>query len=218
MINTENKNNNSLDHSAKPQEDVAKIGVMGAVVQNDALKQGRCSTPSNACTEQNARYEAAFKARAEGDAIKPFTLVEEVAASIVTGNFVFRGLKWGIGTIFAGRTTELALPESYWINNKSTSKLNFYTDEQITPGIRSVDSIKASSIGGTYRQTTHYDEFGRRIGRTDRSNHGRSDPLSKDFHPDPHHHRELPATINHTRQDLVNPATGSKVWPGWFGN
>ena len=112
MINTENKNNNSLDHSAKPQEDVAKIGVMGAVVQNDALKQGRCSTPSNACTEQNARYEAAFKARAEGDAIKPFTLVEETAASIVTGNFVFRGLKWGIGAIFAGRTTEIILSES----------------------------------------------------------------------------------------------------------
>lgn len=61
-------------------------------------------------------------ARAEGDAIKPFSLGEEVAASIITGNFVFRGLKWGIGAIFAGRTTEIILSESrtlttYYPNN-----------------------------------------------------------------------------------------------------
>ena len=99
-----------------------------------------------------------------------------------------------------------SIPEQYWIDKRPL--------EQVTPGVRTINQEKPSSAGGTYHQTVHYDEFGRTIGRTDRTNHGYSDPKASNYHPNPHHHRVNP--IN--KQNLKDPNTGSKVWPGWFGS
>lgn len=93
-----------------------------------------------------------------------------------------------------------ALPDSYWIEKKAPL--------QVTPGTRTVNIDKPGSSGGTYHSTTHYDEYGRQIGQTHRTSHGR--PTD---HPDPHHHRRDPAT----GEKLKDPNTGSRVWPGWFG-
>ncbi|GEM_PF-1082216 len=92
------------------------------------------------------------------------------------------------------------LPDKYWINKT--------TPTQVTPGTRTVnDPAKPSSAGGTYHSTTHYDEFGRLIGQTHRTTHGRSD------HPNPHHHRRDPVS----KENLRTPR-GSRIWPGLFGN
>nr|WP_315491522.1 RHS repeat-associated core domain-containing protein [uncultured Rhodoferax sp.] len=99
---------------------------------------------------------------------------------------------------------KVCLPESYWINRQSLTRT--------TPGNRTYTDTKASSAGGTYTQTTHYDEFGRLVGRTDYTHHGRSNPADPQFHPNPHHHRIDPVTGGQSK----NPATGNKVWPGCF--
>ncbi len=86
---------------------------------------------------------------------------------------------------------------------------NRVAPNQVTPGTRKVNNAaKPSTTGSSYHQTTHYDEFGRNIGRTDRTTHGRPSD-----HPDPHHHRRNPITGERIR----NPS-GSTVWPGLFGN
>jgi len=101
---------------------------------------------------------------------------------------------------------ETLLPDSYWINRKAPT--------QVTPGTRTVNVDKPSSSGGTYHSTTHYDEYGRQIGQTHRTNHGYSDPSSSQFHPNPHHHRRNPIT----GEKLKDPNSGSRTWPGLFGN
>ena len=99
------------------------------------------------------------------------------------------------------------LPDSYWINKKAPT--------QVTPVTRTVNiSNKPSSKGGTYHSTTHYDEYGRQIGKTHRTNHGYSNPKGEHYHPNPHHHRRDPVT----GEKLKDPNTGSRTWPGLFGN
>ena len=104
------------------------------------------------------------------------------------------------------RPPSTSLPISYWINRKAP--------RYVTPGIRTVNIIKPSGSGGSYHSTAHYDAFGRLIGRTDRTNHGYSNPNSPQFHPNPHHHRIDPLT----NTEIVNPDTGTGIWPGLFGN
>ncbi len=95
-----------------------------------------------------------------------------------------------------------ALPDKYWVNKKAPT--------QVTPGTRTInDPAKPSSAGGTYHSTTHYDEFGRQIGQTHRTTHGRSD------HPNPHHHHHRRDPV--TGEKLKTPG-GSRTWPGLFGN
>jgi hypothetical protein len=101
---------------------------------------------------------------------------------------------------------ETLLPDSYWIDRQAPT--------QVTPGTRTVNVEKPSSSGGTYHSTTHYDEFGRQIGQTHRTHHGYSNPDSPQFHPNPHHHRRNPIT----GEKLKDPQTGSRTWPGLFGN
>ena len=99
----------------------------------------------------------------------------------------------------AGRSP--VIPDSYWIDKKSLT--------QTTPGTRTVNDLaKPSSSGGTYHKTTHYDEYGRQIGQTHRTTHGR--PAN---HPNPHHHRRDPAT-----GERLKAPNGSRTWPGLFGN
>ncbi|UTW45819.1 VCBS repeat-containing protein [bacterium SCSIO 12696] len=98
-------------------------------------------------------------------------------------------------------TNKTALPDEYWIYKRNPN--------QVTPGTRTINDVeKPSSSGGTYHQTTHYDEFGREVGRTDRTTHGREID-----HPNPHHHRIDPVT----RERLKN-TEGSRIWPGLFGS
>ena len=49
-------------------------------------------------------------------------------------------------------------------------------------------------------------------GQTHRTHHGYSDPTSPQFHPNPHHHRRDPIT----GEQLRDPSTGSRTWPGEF--
>ncbi|QUJ67402.1 type IV secretion protein Rhs [Photobacterium sp. GJ3] len=98
-------------------------------------------------------------------------------------------------------TNKTALPDDYWIKKRNP--------DQVTPGTRTINDVeKPSSSGGTYHQTTHYDEFGRRVGRTDRSTHGRASD-----HPNPHHHRRDPVT-----NERIKNKDGSRIWPGLFGS
>jgi RHS repeat-associated protein len=55
---------------------------------------------------------------------------------------------------------------------------------QVTPGVRELDWERYNRETGEYeRSKVYYDEYGRQIGRTDWTDHGRSD-----VHTDPHHH------------------------------
>ena len=105
------------------------------------------------------------------------------------------------GTARAGETAKPSLPDSYWINKKAPT--------QVTPGTRTVNIDKPSSSGGTYHSTTHYDAYGRQIGQTHRTSHGRPHD-----HPNPHHHRRDPVT----GEKLKDGRTGSRTWPGLYGN
>ena len=138
---------------------------------------------------------------------RTLTRAEQGAA---TGDFVAGGLTIGAGAAkavasrFSAAPSNTALPESYWINKKAPT--------QIAPGTRTVTIEKPSSKGGTYSSTTHYDEYGRQVGQTHRTHHGYSDPTSAQFHPNPHHHRRDPIT----GEQLRDPSTGSRTWPGEF--
>jgi len=106
---------------------------------------------------------------------------------------------------------EPALPDEYWIKKKPL--------EQVTPGTRVTNDLdKASSSGGTYHRTTHYDEFGREIGQTHRSNHGYSDKSDTQYHPNPHHHRRNPISGEWLKYPGRTPGGPKKTWPGLFGN
>ncbi|NHZ35784.1 RHS repeat-associated core domain-containing protein [Massilia rubra] len=96
------------------------------------------------------------------------------------------------------------LPDKYWIDKRPLT--------QVTPGIRKIDLTKASSAGGEYHQTIHYDKYGREIARTDRTSHGYNNPNDPHYHPNPHHHRVHPVT----REQLKDPASGKRLWPGVF--
>lgn len=128
-------------------------------------------------------------------------------ASIETGVPLFGGIAFGARSALqrlAGSLgiTKPLLPDNYWIFKQSPT--------QVTPGVRVVnDYEKPSSAGGTYHQTTHYDEFGRLIGRTDRTSHG-----DAATHPNPHHHRIDPRN----GKRLKGPDGETRVWPGLFGN
>jgi len=108
------------------------------------------------------------------------------------------------------KKAETLLPDSYWINKKTPN------DAYMTPGVRMVTKDKPSKSGGTYKQTEHYDEYGRYMGRTDHSNHGRGNVNSKDYHPEIHHHRVDPKTGFGVKNPKTKDAGG--WWPGRYGN
>jgi hypothetical protein len=61
--------------------------------------------------------------------------------------------------------------------------------DQAPPGTRSIVDQKLSrETGEVYRRETIYDQYGRRIGNNDYTNHGRPD------HANPHHHTRDPIT------------------------
>lgn len=83
---------------------------------------------------------------------------------------------------------------------------------QVTPGTKTITNpAKPSSSGGTYSQTTHYDEFGRRTARTDRTNHGYGNKSDSNYHSDPHHHQYDPKT-----QEQLRNTDGKKNFPGEY--
>ena len=93
---------------------------------------------------------------------------------------------------------EQAKYEKYWQKKMPT---------QVLPGIHRLVDEKRSrrSRGEVYKRVGHYDEYGRMIGQTHYTSHG--EPA---MHPNPHHHRRNPIS----RQQLVNPDNGTKIWPG----
>ena len=91
------------------------------------------------------------------------------------------------------------VPEEYW-----ERKL----PKQVTPGTETIETWKKSSGSDeVYKKTGHYDEHGRLKAIDDYTDHGRPND-----HPNPHHHRFDPKT----GEQLRNPATGTKIWPGTY--
>ncbi|MDN5489157.1 MAG: DUF6531 domain-containing protein [Acinetobacter sp.] len=103
------------------------------------------------------------------------------------------------------RTT--CLPDNYWINEYG--RTSNQRDQYATPGTRTVNTMKPSSSPGNplYLHTSHYDAFGRQVGQTHRTDHGRP----RD-HASPHHHRY------DIHGNKLNSPSGSSVWEGWFGH
>ncbi len=133
-----------------------------------------------------------------------------MAGGLRPQGYVFNPVDWvdplGLSPSGCPKGDETLLPDSYWIDKRSP--------KQVTPGTRTINEMKPSSGGGQYHKTTHYDEFGRQIGQTHRTSHGYSNPNGKHYHPNPHHHRRDPIT----GEKLKDPNTGSRTWPGLFGN
>jgi len=105
------------------------------------------------------------------------------------------------------QSRKTCLPDSYWINDYGRS--NNQRDQYATPGVRTVNTMKPSSSTGNplYLHTSHYDAFGRQIGQTHRTDHGRP----RD-HANPHHHRY------DIHGNKLNSPSGSSVWEGLFGH
>jgi len=56
--------------------------------------------------------------------------------------------------------------------------------KQVTPGTSNIKQTKLNQqTGKSETSSVHYDNFGRQVGRTDYTDHGRPK-----VHPDPHHH------------------------------
>ena len=64
-------------------------------------------------------------------------------------------------------------------------KINTRQRLQVSPGTRSIVDVKYGKKGMYYRETI-FDEYGRRIGNNDYTNHGRGD------HTNPHYHANSP--------------------------
>src|SRR5437763_1144647 len=79
--------------------------------------------------------------------------------------------------------------QKYWEQQYHQEGKGTRFRDQAAPGTRSVTDQKLSrTTGQLYPRETIYDEFGRRIGNNDHTNHGRSE------HADPHHHTRDPLT------------------------
>jgi hypothetical protein len=74
--------------------------------------------------------------------------------------------------------------------------------DQAAPGTRSITDQKLSSeTGELYPRETIFDEYGRRIGNNDFTNHGGAD------HPNPHHHTRNPLTGERGSGSGLHPNT-----------
>lgn len=79
--------------------------------------------------------------------------------------------------------------QKYWEQDYSNSDgQNTRQRDQVPPGTDSItDQKKSSSSDEVYERETVYDEYGRRVGNTDYTDHGRPD-----VHDNPHHHSNPP--------------------------
>ncbi|MCO6459130.1 MAG: hypothetical protein J5I93_27795, partial [Pirellulaceae bacterium] len=101
----------------------------------------------------------------------------------------------GGGTFIDDMTpSEAKRYEKYWkqrhvdIRDGAGIPINTRQREYTTPGTRSIVDQKISSeTGQVYPRETIYDDFGRRIGTNDLTDHGRPN-----VHPNPHHHPNTP--------------------------
>ncbi|MBM3965743.1 MAG: hypothetical protein FJ308_11860 [Planctomycetes bacterium] len=83
---------------------------------------------------------------------------------------------------------EAARYEKYWKQGHADTPLNTRQREYTAPGTRIIRDEKISTeTGGLYTRETIYDDFGRRIGNNDFTDHGRPN-----VHPNPHHHPNTP--------------------------
>ena len=82
--------------------------------------------------------------------------------------------------------SEAARYQRYWeqdINPNYKGSPNTRERTYTTPGTRSIIDQKLSNTGELYKRETIYDQFGRRIGNNDYTNHGKPH-----HHESPHHH------------------------------
>lgn len=85
--------------------------------------------------------------------------------------------------------SEAARYERYWQQQYHQHANGTRFRDQAPPGTRSiVDQKLSKETGEVYTRETIYDQFGRRIGNNDFTNHGRPD------HTNPHHHTRDPIT------------------------
>jgi hypothetical protein len=88
------------------------------------------------------------------------------------------------------------------VNKKINTRQRLYT----VPGERSIRDVKINDkTGEIYIRETIFDEYGRRIGNNDYTNHGRPDVLE---HTNPHYH------LN----SYTNPSQHGRAVPGLHPN
>ena len=114
----------------------------------------------------------------------------------------------------ARQTTKPSLPKKTFVPDSYYRKETRVADD-LAPGIRDSVKLRIGSDGKEYLQTSHYDDYGRLVARTDHTSH----PSLKPTHPDPHHHR-YEYTPGSNGGSVKNPSTapgGSpNVWPGAY--
>lgn len=96
------------------------------------------------------------------------------------------------------------VPESYY-------KKNIKPSDDVAPGVRDSVKMRIGSDGQEYLQTSHYDQYGRLIARTDHTSH----PSSRPIHPDPHHHQFNYGSGNNGGAGK-NPNGGGNIFPGVY--
>ena len=100
----------------------------------------------------------------------------------------------------AGHLEKVKVNGEYVYQVMEKGKINTRQRLYTVPGERSIKDIKISSeTGETYIRETIFDEYGRRIGNNDYTDHGR--PLD---HANPHYH------LN----SYINPSEHGKGTPG----
>ncbi len=101
-------------------------------------------------------------------------------------------LNWGGKGKVGIKGKKPALPDDYWKKRKAPT--------QIEPGTRRVTDNKPSARkrDETYERTTHYDQYGRQVGQTHKTDHG-----EPNVHPNPHYHTRNPVT-----GEVSNPNPG----------
>lgn len=114
----------------------------------------------------------------------------------------------------ARQTTKPSLPKKTFVPDSYYRKETRVADD-LAPGIRDSVKLRIGSDGKEYLQTSHYDDYGRLVARTDHTSH----PSLKPTHPDPHHHRyEYTPGSNGGSVKNPNTAPGGSpnVWPGAY--
>jgi hypothetical protein len=75
------------------------LGVMQKMADRQAIQDGRCTSPTISCSNQNANYDSAMRRE---NSIEPFTGGETAAVTYVAGGGILRAVKSAWGAVFGG--------------------------------------------------------------------------------------------------------------------
>jgi hypothetical protein len=109
---------------------------MDTVVQQQAIAAGGFSSPTIACSQQNANYQAAMTSWAASDAIKPDSTIESTAATIfginALGKAAGAALDWA-SRLFSSQTSAAT---SAALQSESTAAFSVYDTSGTAAGSR----------------------------------------------------------------------------------